>query len=278
MNAPIAGDLTLAGGNVTLGKETHVSGRAWITGQTVRVDGVLERNLEIAGANVQIAGEIRQPVRVVAEKLEILPSARILAPMTYRGPSPAQIAEGATVAAPVTFDRITPREARGARATSSASMFLFSVHLFLAGLLVLVFMPRVEESVVATLRAQPVKSLLAGFVLFVTVPIAAVLLVVSILGLPLGLALGALYAMTLFAGVLTTAFFVGEAEAKLAEFGAVATRGQHLMLLLAGVLTLAVLRSVFGGLVVFLSMLFGVGALMLWAYREISHVFTPSQA
>ena len=68
------------------------------------------------------------------------------------------------------------------------------------------FLPRVETSTVATLRAQPGKSVLAGFVLLVTTPVAAFLLVISILALPIGLALGDCYAMALFGGVLSTAF------------------------------------------------------------------------
>ena len=278
VNAPITGDLTVAGGDVTVGAASRVGGRAWIAGQTVRVDGVFDRNLEIAGATVQIAGEVRSPVRIVAEKLEILSSARILAPLAYKSPNEAQIAEGAVVSGPVTFDRISSQEARQARAFPAGSTLLFSVHLLLAGILVVVYLPRVEQSVVETLRAHPGKSLLAGFMLLVTIPIAALLLIISILGLPLGLALAALYAMALFSGVLTAAFCVGDAEARLFKFGPVMTRGQHLVLLLAGVLTLAMLRAVLGGVVVFVSVLFGLGALMLWIYRESSRVLTPTSA
>ena len=50
-----------------------------------------------------------------------------------------------------------------------------------------ILLPRVESSVVATLRAQPGRSLLAGFVLRITTPVAALLLALSILGLPIGL-------------------------------------------------------------------------------------------
>jgi hypothetical protein len=66
------------------------------------------------------------------------------------------------------------------------------------------------------------------------------------------------------AGVLTTAFFLGDAEARLLTPPAVQTRGQQALVLLAGVLTLAVLRVVLGGFAVFISMLFGLGALGVW--------------
>lgn len=271
INAPVTGDLTVAGGDVTLGPQTRVSGRTWLTGRTVRIEGTLERDLEVAGATVQIAGEVRKSVRVVAETLEILPTARILGPLTYKGSTVARIAEGAVVNGPITYDRIPEREARRARAFPAFSSLLFSVHLLFAGFLVLIFLPHVETSVVATLRRQPAKSLLTGFVLLVTTPVAALLLVISVFGLPIGLAIGALYAIALFVGVLATAFFVGDAEARLINSGPMVSRGEHAMLLLAGVLTLALLRSLLGGVIVFASVLFGLGALTLWLYQTYSH-------
>ena len=137
------------------------------------------------------------------------------------------------------------------------------MHVFLIGLLLVIFLPRVETSTVATLRAQPGKSLLAGFVLLVTTPVAAVLLIISILGLPIGLALGALYAMALVGGLVVTAFFIGDAEVRWLAPRPMVSPSQHALLLLAGVVTLAVLRSLLGGVIVLASVLFGVGALML---------------
>jgi len=215
---------------------------------------------------VQISGETRQPLKVVADTLEIQPGARILAGLSYKSPFEARIAEGATVSGPVTFDRIQEREARKAREFSTGSSLLFAVHLFLAGFLVILFLPRFETSVVATLRDRPWRSLLAGFVLLVTTPVAALLLVVSVLGLPIGLVLAASYAIALFVGVLMTAFYVGDAEARFLNSGPIATPGRHALLLIAGVATLAILRALLGGIVVFACVLFGLGALALWMY------------
>src|SRR6185503_17367639 len=130
-------------------------------GNIVRAAGTFDRELQIAGATVQVSGETRQPVRIIAEKLEILPGARILAGLSYKSPSEAKIAEGAAVAGPITFDRIQEREARKARELSSGSSVLFAMHLFFAGSLVILFLPRFETSVVETLRARPGRSLLA---------------------------------------------------------------------------------------------------------------------
>ncbi len=268
IDAPVAGDLTAAGRDVFVGANTHVRGRTWLTGQTVRVDGVMDRDLHVAAATVVIAGELRQPVDIVAEKVEILPSARILGPLAYKSPVAARIAAGATVSGPVSYTRIEEREAQRAHAFPTASTVLFIVHLMLAGLLVLVFMPQGPASFIRTLRERPGASLIAGFGLLFTVPVVAVVLVISVLGLPIGLTLGAAYLAAIFVSVLATAFFVGDLEVRLV---ARASISQPWLVLLAGVLTLAFARALFGGLVVFVSVLFGLGALALWAYQAYAH-------
>jgi len=271
VTAPVDGDLVLVGGDVTVGADAKVQGRSWITGNTVRLDGTFERELRIAGASVQLGGEVRQPLVVTAEHFEILPTARVMAPVTYKGSTEATIAQGATMNGPIAFERIAPRTAREARAWPAVSTTLFTFHLLIAGLLLLYFVPQFEPSVVGTLRVQPLRSFVTGFAAFVIVPAAALALVLTVLALPLGLALGALYFIGLFVGVLATAFFLGDIEARLLKSGPLATRGQHALLLVAGVLTLAVLRLLLGGVIVFLAVLFGLGAVMLWAYRTYSH-------
>ena len=272
LTAPVNGDLVVAGGDVTIGTDTHVQGRSWITGKTVRVDGTFERDLRVVGATVQLGGDVRQRLDVTAEHFEILPTARVQASITYKGSTEATIAPGAIVNGPIAFERIPQRAAREARAWPALSTTLFTLHLLIAGLLLLYFVPQFEPSVVGTLRVQPLRSFITGFAAFAIVPAAALALVVSVLALPLGLALGALYLIALFVGVLATAFFLGDIEARLVKSGPLATRGQHALLLVAGVLTLALLRLLFGGVIVFLAVLFGFGAVMLWAYRTYSSV------
>jgi hypothetical protein len=66
--------------------------------------------------------------------------------------------------------------------------------------------------------------------------------------------------------VLTTAFFLGDAEARWLK-PQPETRGRQALMLLAGVLTLALLRVMLGGVAVFVAVLFGLGALSVWLYQ-----------
>jgi hypothetical protein len=267
VDAPIDGDLTLAGGNVTLGLTTHVAGRTWLSGGSVRTSGLFDRDLNIAAGTVVLDGEVKEAVTVIAESLEIRATAKLAGPLTYRATREAQIAPGASIAGPVTFTKIEPQEAERARMPMGISNVLFAVHLSLAGLLFLALVPGVAAAGVATLRAQPGRSLLFGVVMFVTIPIAALLLVVTVLGAAIGISLAALYLVALLLGLLTAAYCIGELEAHWLKWRVTPTTGGRVAVLVAGVLTLAVLRAVVGSFVVMTGIVFGLGALALWSYR-----------
>jgi cytoskeletal protein CcmA (bactofilin family) len=267
VNAPVEGDLTLAGGDVTIGADTHVAGRAWLSGGTVRTSGVFDRDLHIAGGTVVVDGEVRETVTIIAETLEIRPTAKLAGPLTYRSPREAQIGAGAAITGPVSYTKIEPQEAKRARSPWGFSNLLFAVNVFLAGLLFFVLLPRVADAAVATLRAQPGRSLLLGFAMLVTVPFAALLLVVTVFGAPIGISMVALYFVALLLGLLTAAYCIGELEARWLRRPVMPTAGGRAAILVAGVLTLVVLRALVGGLAVFTAIVFGLGALALWTYR-----------
>lgn len=280
ITAPVHGDLTVAAGELTVGPQARVGGRAWLTGRTIRVDGVFDREIRIAGERVVIGGEIRQPIRVVAQRLEILPTARILAPMTYQGATPAVVAPGAVLSQSIAYSNISDSEVRRARWPRAATSLLFGIHVFFGGLLLLLLLPKVAGEPAEALRAAPAKSLLAGLALLVTVPFVAILLMISLIGLPAGLALVAAYAVALFIAVVTTAIFIGNWEGRLLHRAPATSRGQHAMLLLAGALTLMVLYAipVIGTLTVFASVVFGLGAIGVWVSKSYAQAPAPAAA
>ncbi len=265
VTAPVAGDVTVAGGEVTFGPAARVGGRGWITGGHIRLDGTFDRALQVAGGTVQIGGEIREPIRVVAEQLELLPGARLLAGLDYRSPREATIDAGATITGPVSFVRIEESEAREAHQLSAGSTLLFVVHLLAVGVaLLLAFGPRFESSVVERLRAHPWASLGRGLLVVLAAPIAALLLMITILGLPLGIVLACGYVVALLVGIVMTAFAVGDFERTLLNITGPNDRRQQFMFLLAGIVTLALARLAFGAAATVVALLFGVGALATW--------------
>lgn len=269
-DSPIAGDLTAAANTITVGPAARVMGRTWLTGSHVQMAGLFDREVEVAGGTVQISGEVRKPLHVIAERVEVLPGARILAPFSYQSPAEATIAAGAVVQGPITYQHIDARDARDARSFPVVSTVMFVAHMFVAGLFVLAVAPRLATSVTRTVRTRPAWHLVTGFVLLVTIPSAAILLTLTIVGIPVGVTLGIVFLLMLPIAVLATAFAVGDAEAALFRIPSLDTTGQRALALAAGILTLAFVRAVpvLGTLVMFGCVILGLGAVATWGYRQ----------
>lgn len=269
VSAPIAGDLTAAGGEILVEPTARVAGRAWLTGGILDIGGTFDRELRLAGGTVRLEGEFRQPVRVVAERLELGPGARLLSSLTYEGPVPAVVADGASVVGPTTYRAIPQREAQDAHAFRLVSSAFLAVHLLLAGLLFLWLTPVTAAHLVSTLATVPGRSALAGLGLFVGAPAAAVLLVLTLVGVPIGVTVGALYVVALLVGLLVAALRIGEWEAGVFRWTETGSNRQRRLALVAGVLTLAALHvvPVLGTLIVLASIVCGLGALGLTAWQ-----------
>jgi branched-chain amino acid transport system permease protein len=270
VDAVVAGDLIAAGGRVRVGPDAAIGGRARLGGGEVLVAGRLARGLKVAAGTLRIAGAVDGDVDVVADSVEVLPAARISGDLTYRSPAPARIDPSARVAGSVTHHeadwRDRARQAR--RAAGLAGRLAFWLGLAAAGALFLLLFPRFAVAAARTVASDPGKSLGLGFALLVATPVAALLLLITVVGVPLGLALFALYPVALLAGLLVAVLFLGDSGARLARRPRLATGWRFVTYLLALLgLALVMLVPAVGAVTLALALVTGLGALVLAAYR-----------
>jgi hypothetical protein len=142
--------------------------------------------------------------------------------------------------------------------------------LLACGAVFLLLLPAFGRHAADRVRTSPWLALAVGFAMLVAVPVLAVLLFITLLGIPLGLAVLALYPVMLLAGfVLGVLFIAGRLPAALrkqppARFGAsVGWFALALFLVMA-----AGAVPVAGGIAVGLLSLAGIGALVLEIYRR----------
>lgn len=269
----VGGDVVAAGGTVTLAPETRIAGRAWLGGGRVTVAGRVARELRVAAASVSVAGEVDGDVRIAAQTIEVLPAARIKGDFTYTSATPARIDPGAQIQGQVTHLRPEMAERAGSvgRAVSTVARVVLLAGLIVCGIVLLWLLPGFTVAAARTIGTRPGRSLGLGVILLLVTPIAAVILMVTIIGLPLGLAAMALYAVALLLGYLTAAVFLGELGARLAGRAELSPGGRMLSLLLALiVLALIGLIPIAGGLVGALAVITGLGAASHHAFRRWS--------
>jgi hypothetical protein len=270
----IGGELVAAGGEIVLDRKARVAGRAWLAGRTVIVNGQVGRGLRVAGGTVTLEGQIDGDVNVVAQSVALLPGARITGNLSYASGAPARIDPGAQI-----LGRVTREPAGWAPGARRAGRFVFRVVKIVAGfgllatgvVLLLVF-PGATRATSRTIASVPWRSLGVGVLLLVANPIVAILLMVTIVGIPLGLLTIAFYLASLLLGFLVGAIFLGDLLARLARRREPPPAGLRILGLLLALVVLALLGlvPVVGGAIQLVTLLVGLGALALHAHHRYS--------
>ena len=224
-------------------------------------------HLSAGAGNLLIDAPIGGDVEAAAGTLELGPNARIGGTLRYRSTEPLKRDPAAQVAGEIV--RIGPdpaqwsSEARQVR--RGAGLFWTTGLMLLAALLVAVT-PRLSASVSESLRGRPGFSLVLGFVVLVCTPIATVLLLVTIIGVPLALLVLFAWLALLPVAWASTGVAVGDwFLARAASARGERTRWRVVAAVL-GVLLLALASRVpwFGGWIGFAALIVGLGA---WALQ-----------
>ncbi len=270
----VGGEALIAAGSIAFGPATEILGKVRLAGRDIAVAGRLHGGLNVYGRNVLLLGEIHGPLRLTSERIEVMPSAHITGDISYRSPDEIRIHPGARVEGrimrePVSFE--FPH--RGLEMPGLPALApLLTFGLFAAGVLLLMVFPRFTLASLNTIRSAPVKSLGLGTAILFSLPPVIMLLVITIVGIPVALALAALYAVALLAGYLITAFFIGDQLARPALRGRALSTGWRIGSLLAALLLLWLARNIpvpyVGALVLLLALVAGLGAMVLQAFTN----------
>lgn len=268
VDGAVGGELLAAGGSVTLPADTVIGGRAWLSGGHVEVSGSVRGPLEVTAGSVRLAGRVAGDVDITAQEVEVAPGARVDGRLRYRSAEPARIDPRAQIAGGV--ERLalpTPDTGPWVRTGVSVLKILSFVGVVLLGVVVLLLLPQASLNAARFTTSAPLKSLLFGFALLVSAPVAALLLMISIIGLPLAFALLAIYVLALMLAWITAALALGDLGARALR----RTRPSRYAPWLAfagGLLLLWLLGYVpiVGGIVRFIALLLGLGAWALYLY------------
>ena len=265
-------NVNVAGGSITIAPEAVVSGSAQLVGGEVRVAGVIGRKLWVAGAVVVLAGEVAGNVEVVAQEIEVLPTARIRGKLVYWSPRPARIDPQATISGRVTHNlpELPSRIARTGTALVTVSRTSFMVGLTIIAVALFLVFPRFTVLASRTVGSDPIKSFGMGLLLFAAIPVLAILSMITILGIPLGLLIFLGFSIALLLGFVLVAFYLG-------DVGAQAFMGRRarqrvvrvaFLILALGILLLARQIPVIGAVLIVVAVILGLGAMTIYVWRR----------
>jgi hypothetical protein len=267
--APVQRNVRMAGGSLEIAPQARVSGNVSAAGGDIRVLGPIGGYLLAAGGRVLINGPVAGDVELRAGQIELGPKAAIGGKLRYASRDELKRDPAATVAGGI--ERSEWRAGWERRHPGRAVGFIWAGGLMLLAAVLAAALPAWYGRVLQTLRQQPGMSALAGLVAIVCIPVAAILLFVTIVGVPLGLLALLAYPALVLVGYVSTGVAGGRMALARWRPAQQASRGWQALAAAAAMLVLSLAASVpwVGGLVALAVLLLGVGSLLL-ALRPVA--------
>lgn len=268
LNGAFGRNVRVAGGRVEIDPAASIQGNLTAAGGTLRLRGAVKGYVQAAGGNVTIDGPVDGDVSVSSGNLTLGPNAKIAGTLRYRSGEEMVRDPGAKVGGNV--ERLSSERAYEGPVIRThipgfAGGWIWSAGLLVLAALMAAAVPPASMRISGELRMHPWLALLFGFIALVCIPMAAIVLMVTVIGIPLAMLVILAYLILLVLGYVATAVAFGDTA--LANFRpAEAQRSSWRVL--AAVLAMLVLTLVAripfaGGLVGFAAMLIGIGAILL---------------
>jgi cytoskeletal protein CcmA (bactofilin family) len=256
--ASVGRNATIAGGRIEIDRAAVIERNAYIAGGTVLANGRVRQNLLISGGAVVLDGVVDGSVDITGGELRVGPRAVIAGNLRYQVPARnVRIDSAAHIGGTVTA--LPARDWRGALRFFRA---LWLIGFLIAGAVAVALAPRFATEAAERLRERPGPSALIGFLWLIIVPIIAVLVAMTVIGLPLGLLAFAVYAVLLYLGRAVLAVWLGRLV--LGTRVAPGRTGAIASFLTGGIIIVLLgLLPGIGSLALLVASLLGVGALLI---------------
>ncbi len=257
------------GQNVGIATGAEVSGNAALFGSETDIGGSIGHDLWAFSGRTDVRGNVLHNVNAYSGRVTVSAPARIVGNLSARVPrnDSVRVEPGATVGGKTNIQVTPPAPNRFATFSFYVRQIIWLAATFVTGLILFWLFPALTRINLDSARALLTAAGI-GFLAACATPIAAIIICVTLIGLPIGLTTLALWILGLYLAKIVLAGFLGRALLG----GQGEQRPSPALALLAGlVLVLIAVNLPFvGGIINFLLTLLGLGALIMTVYRRQS--------
>lgn len=255
----INGELAAAGGNVNVLPGTMISDGAYFAAGSVNMNGSVGRDLVIAGGQITLSSSVK-----------------VGGNFDYYSQNEAKIESGAKIGGAINFHQQAAKNYPAAKAPVFGwiAFMTFWGLVGLAGAVIisclLFYLWRQEsKEMIEAVFAAPGKELLRGFVTFFILPIAAIVCMITLIGLPLGFLAIVVFALLAILGAATSGLIWAALIARFIFRRKETDINWWLIIIAVLVLALVKLIPFIGWLIGFLVFLTGFGVLSNTLYEKL---------
>ena len=203
--------MAMSAEQVRIGPQASIGRNAVLIAPRVVIEGDIEGDVRVWAADVIVSGRIGGSLDARAAHLELVPGASIDGDVRYSSDRDPDVDSRVRIRGTLTRSRDS--ETREFQREWSDIGWLGQLYLYavavLAGLVFMALMPDYVGRSVRLVRRSFWKSLLAGAIWFVLIPIIIVLVAMTVIGLPVALLMGLAYGIMLYASKIIVGLALG---------------------------------------------------------------------
>jgi cytoskeletal protein CcmA (bactofilin family) len=275
LSGKIGRNVRAVGGRIEVGPQAQVGGNLTMIGGQLQLRGRVDGYVQAGAGRVLIDAPVTGDVSVTAGRVELGPRARIGGKLRVRSREELKQAPEAQVlggierqAFPPRRERAGERPGRYQERIASAGGWVWTVGLMLLAVVLVAILPRFFGGVAQVVRERPAWAAGIGFIVLICTPVAALVLLMTIVGAPLALLLVPVYLVLLLIGYVSAGIALGDwvlARWSAAPGTAAAPKGKRALAVALAVLAVALAAKVpwVGGWIAFAALLLGLGALAM---------------
>lgn len=193
------------GSQIMLDKESVIGGNTAIGAENFNVMGQIKGNVKAAAGAFNLTGKIEQNVKAYTNNINVMPGAAIGGSLYYRGSSKGNISPQAQIEGPVTYKyfeqkKDDPKAESKSFVAIIMWILVWLMAVLLAWLLWFYLSPVSFVRVEQVIKDKPWAALGWGFAILILLPIAALLTLFTVVGIPVALGAVALYTAVLIMG------------------------------------------------------------------------------
>lgn len=276
MKGELGQSLTAAAGVIRQLEGSRINRDVLLFAKEVNLSGLVGRQVLGSGETFRLNGPVGGEVRLWSvNDLKVGPAANIAGNLTYGSPKQAAFATEAKVAGAVKWDQIQPKETvrrhEGFNWLSQLAWFASGVLVW--GVLALLF-PGLWGKLSKTIRQSPWPVLGWGVLFLLVAPLASLLLLVTVIGIPLSLTLMVAYIILIYAGKIIIGDTIGRLLSRRFGWEKRVNDIFPFMIGFAGLILLTKIPVV-GFFLNVVAASMAIGAVLLAIYRWRQHSSTP---
>jgi len=200
------------GNTVDLTTNAFVGGNTLLVGETVMFQGTAASNVTIYAVRATLGGDIAGLALLVADDIVVMPHANIRGNLEYISGDELVLDPSVTIEGELVRREISSLPGKEAPTSLSNQIMLqafFYLSMLITGMLWFFLFPRLSGCAVIILRENTLRCFFIGLLVLVAVPSLAVLLFISLFGIPLAIISIVTYGSVVYVSKIITACYIG---------------------------------------------------------------------